>query len=143
LKAIVSENLAAEDSNSPQETVLGMEVEIPYIPASQRKVTQVVDDSIVVVGQARQKKRKRAKITPGGIEPSVSAEASKLKEAGERGVVANNESTSNEEPFDFSAVPNILDDNPNLEDTKKKRKQKKQKTSRWFRSDIAISPVLM
>ncbi|TFK38973.1 ribonuclease H-like domain-containing protein, partial [Crucibulum laeve] len=39
----------------------GMQIEIPYVPASQRQTARTAEekDTIVVVGQARQKKRKR------------------------------------------------------------------------------------
>lgn len=99
---------------------------MPYIPASQRNITQVIDDSIVVVGQARQKKRKRAQAMAAGTNASVEAS----NEVGRKEAIPDDESATIEQPFDFSAVPNILDDNPNTEDSKKKRKQKKQKTGK-------------
>jgi len=104
-------------------------VEIPYVAASQRPTKQVKDeerDTIVIVGQPRQK-RKRIKVQQqqddagrpnelvADAVPSSSALPSKKEEA---------------EPFDFSAVPNILDDNPDLQDSnRKKKRQKKQNKS--------------
>ncbi|RDB15305.1 Exosome complex exonuclease rrp6 [Hypsizygus marmoreus] len=113
-----------------------MQVEMPYVPAAQRRTTQVVEDSIVVVGQARQKKRKRTKSAPEGVEPSLSAEGSGPKKTRQQG------NGSKDEPgtFDFSAVPNILDDNPNTEDSKKKKRQKKQKNGGMFYGDFPAPP---
>jgi exosome complex exonuclease RRP6 len=93
----------------------GMQDENPYLPESQRKTTKILNDSIVVVGHAKQRKRKRAK-TAVNTESRPLAEGS-LQEMGEP------------EPFDFSAVPNILDDIPNAEDSllRKKKKQKQNK----------------
>lgn len=63
--------------------------EVPFIPASQRAKTEVVvDDTIVVVGQAKRKKRKRAPgEKPAGASVAVQAEE-----------------------FDYTSVSNILDD---------------------------------
>ena len=114
----------------------GMQVEIPYVAASQRPTKQVKDeerDTIVVVGQARQK-RKRVKAQPhrrqeddagrpnepaSDAVPSSSALPTKKEEA---------------EPFDFSAVPNILDDIPDLQDSNRKKRQKKQNKGLSFPS---------
>ena len=117
---------AVEEDTSSQGPVLGMEVEIPFVPASQRKTTQVIEDSIVVVGQVRQKKRKRTKVHDG-------VGGSNGKKAREEQLDGNDQSNeANEQaPFDFLVVPNILDDNPNLEETitKKKKKEKQKGTS--------------
>jgi hypothetical protein len=67
-----------------EESASGMQIEIPYVPESQRKTTKVVEDSIVVVGQARQKKRKRTR-TAVDADLVSSAEGSQLK-TGEGGV---------------------------------------------------------
>lgn len=122
----MKDGIEAVEFNVAEDATLGMEVEMPYIPASQRNITQVVDDSIVVVGQARQKKRKRAQAMAAGTNASVEAS----NEVGRKEAIPDDESATIEQPFDFSALPNILDDNPNIEDSKKKRKQKKQKTGK-------------
>jgi len=105
--------------------MLGMQVEIPFVPAARRKPAEMVEDSIVVVGQARQKKRKRAvkTIHEGPLSSRSSADVAgrDIHQAKNSGPDAL------EESFDFSGVSNILDDNPDLEDTKKPKKQKKQK----------------
>ena len=98
-----------------------MDVEIPFIPAPQRsmKVLNEEQDTIVLVGQARQK-RKHPKASPGGVEATSGKKIT-------NGVGMKDEER---EAFDFSAVPNILDDNPNLGDatkTKKKRERKEKK----------------
>lgn len=113
------------------DTMSGMQVEIPYVPASQRTRTEAVEDSIVVVGQARQKKRKRTKVATDTVEVAPSAEGSATKKARSSrdkeltGHEDGKGAVSGLEPFDFSAVPNILDDNPNIEDGKKKQRKTK------------------
>ncbi|KAJ7123058.1 ribonuclease H-like domain-containing protein [Mycena epipterygia] len=121
----------------------GMQVEVPYVPATQRttKIVEVVDDSIVVVGQARQKKRKRVKADTGGDGdgdgadgPASPKKAMKKEKRDAEGDEA--------EAFDFSAVPNILDDVPNGEDMriKKKKKQKQAKDNKPFYGDFPAPP---
>ncbi len=108
-----SSSQAKDEAPKEIDEVSGMQVEIPYVPASQRPTRQVIQDekdSIVVVGQARQK-RKRKK--------------------GEQNVEKGGAMTA-EGPFDFSSVPNILDTNPNGEDevndenSQRKRLKKKK-----------------
>jgi exosome complex exonuclease RRP6 len=104
--------------------MLGMEVEIPFVPASRRQPVQALEDSIVVVGQVRQRKRKKVAKLPqsGSAQSRSSADGTSEK-------VEQTEDPENEaESFNFAAVPNILDDNPSPEDVKKPKRQKKQKT---------------
>ncbi|CAK5284338.1 unnamed protein product [Mycena citricolor] len=96
------------DPEPVADPALGMQVEMPYVPPAQRAIRPVVDESIVVVGQARQKKRKRTKTETGGQPDTV-------------------EKTEPQEEFDFSAVPNILDDVPNDQDMRVKKKKKGDK----------------
>ncbi|KAJ6544046.1 hypothetical protein B0H19DRAFT_1169443 [Mycena capillaripes] len=121
----------------------GMQVEVPYVPAAQRttkQVIEVVDDSIVVVGQARQKKRKRSK-TDTGVDGDPSTEDSTTAK---KATKKEKRDTSGEEAeaFDFSAVPNILDDVPNREDmrVKKKKKQKQGGKDKQFYGDFPAPP---
>ncbi|KAJ7047939.1 hypothetical protein C8F04DRAFT_1023035 [Mycena alexandri] len=124
----------------------GMQVEVPYVPAAQRttkQVVEVVDDSIVVVGQARQKKRKRAKTddaqgaTPSEEESGNTKKASK-KEKRQREAEG---SQGEAEAFDFASVPNILDDVPNGEDMRvKKKKKQKQVKDKPFYGDFPAPP---
>jgi len=94
-----------EDLSNAQE-------EIPYVPASQRPTRQEETDTIVVVGQVHKKRKRKA----------------------ERTVASDQDVTSSakpEETFDFSSVPNILDDDPEAgkeegEETGKKRKRQKK-----------------
>lgn len=108
-----------------------MEVEIPFIPPSQRstKVLNEEQDAIVVVGQARQK-RKRPKASPDGVEATSGFAGERIKKTKVRDGVE--EKDEDGEAFDFSAVPNILDDNPNLDDVKKKQEKKVKKGERLF-----------
>jgi exosome complex exonuclease RRP6 len=76
--------------------------EIPFVPASLRQApkTEVIEDSIIIVGR-RQKKRKRTKIAGvGGEDNSEKSSTSVVMTKAESDVV----------PFDFANAPNILDD---------------------------------
>ncbi|KAF9068629.1 ribonuclease H-like domain-containing protein [Rhodocollybia butyracea] len=87
------------------------QVEIPFVPAAQRSIKTSVsstpDDAIVIVGQSKQKKRKRAK------DPANSGEKRENQEA-------------NAAPFDFASAPNILDAVPAPEQSHIPRKKPKQ-----------------
>ncbi|KII90883.1 hypothetical protein PLICRDRAFT_39491 [Plicaturopsis crispa FD-325 SS-3] len=101
----------AAEAPSPDDTTMedasSGHVEMPFVPATQRKKAEVIDDSIVVVGQARAAKRKRTKSRVQDEKtPTEDAEA--------------------EEVFDYSAVPNILDDAPPPEAAQRKKKKQKQ-----------------
>jgi exosome complex exonuclease RRP6 len=93
-------------------------------------------DTIVVVGQARQK-RKRTKAQPqNGAEKSNEPTADEAPSSSAHLKKEAEESNALEpESFDFSAVHNILDDNPDLEDgNRKKKRQKQQKKGLSFLS---------
>lgn len=135
------------NEKSTSEAALGMQVEIPYVAASKRKKAEMVEDSIVVVGQARQKKRKRPKISKdtagAGAEGSIEGSATKKSKSGK-----SQESSGEDvqEPFDFSAVPNILDNNPDSEETKRRRQRKQKKGmifSSFRPSAVASSDILL
>jgi exosome complex exonuclease RRP6 len=100
-------------------TVSGM-IEIPYVPASQRRLQVIEEDSIVVVGQPRPKKRKRPKAAVLESEPT-SKEGSV-----DRSSANKDKAQQILEPFDYSTVPNILDDAPGPE-TEPEMKRKKRK----------------
>lgn len=92
------------------------QVEIPFIPTDHRqpRLAPVSDDTIVVVGQARQKKRKRNTTTVLGKTPT-----------------GDQDDTGEDEVFDYATVPNLLDDLPPASeelDTRKKKKQKAKGT---------------
>ncbi|KAJ6465107.1 ribonuclease H-like domain-containing protein [Mycena vitilis] len=136
----VVDSVAIADSadSIPGEPAHGMQVEVPYVPAAQRttkQVVEVVDDSIVVVGQARQKKRKRAKVDTGvDGEPDGGSNKATKKEK-------HNTPSGDAEVFDFGAVPNILDDVPNGEDMRiKKKKKQKQVKDKPFYGDFPAPP---
>ncbi|KAG2131815.1 ribonuclease H-like domain-containing protein [Suillus clintonianus] len=102
-------------AEAPDETTILGQVEIPFIPPDQRhRLAPVSDDTIVVVGQARQKKRKRIKSTVLG-KPQT----------------GDQDDTGEDEAFDYATVPNLLDDVPPAPeelDTRKKKKQKAKGT---------------
>ncbi|KAJ3805248.1 hypothetical protein F5876DRAFT_91581 [Lentinula aff. lateritia] len=104
----------AEDEGSLRSTA---QAEIPFIPSAQRtnnanNTTTLVEDTIVVVGQARQKKRKRVKIVPNPGEDNP--------KEGEGDTV----------PFDFASAPNILDAALSIEQSSIPRKKVKQAKGR-------------
>ncbi|KAF8652850.1 hypothetical protein AX16_004125 [Volvariella volvacea WC 439] len=141
------------------------QIEVPFIPSSQRKTKREVveDDSIVVVGQPKQKKRKRAKLPIselGGVSTLATAAGELIggTEEGDNGVNGDtgdaNEGSgkssgaaSGDEPaFDFAQVPNILDGNPGLEAEEedarksKKKKQNKDRGTGHFYGDFPAPP---
>ncbi|KAJ7499560.1 hypothetical protein FB451DRAFT_1073819 [Mycena latifolia] len=151
MPVVVSDATASTQPAADAEPAHGMQVEVPYVPAAQRttKIVEVVDDSIVVVGQARQKKRKRVKADAGADgdgEADADGDALSLKKAtkkGKRAAKAEGEGAgdSEGEAFDFSAVPNILDDVPNGEDMRvKKKKKQKQAKDKPFYGDFPAPP---
>ncbi|KAJ4482464.1 ribonuclease H-like domain-containing protein [Lentinula aciculospora] len=93
-----------------------IQAEMPFIPSAQRGIntsaTAPVEDSIVVVGQARQKKRKRVK--------TISSS--------DQGITK--ESDVDMVPFDFASTTNILDATPSTEQTAIPRKKAKQAKAR-------------
>ena len=135
----IAQHASVIDNASMHDQVLGMAVEIPFVPASQRNTTQPVEDSIVMVGQSRQKKRKRTKPILDAADLSCVPKSSNVKLKPSDNEIA----TDNEEPFDFSAVPNILDNNPDVESSalKKKRKHKSGKSvnqGAWYSSTLFL-----
>lgn len=116
-----------------------MQIEIPYVSASQRPTKQAIqeqNDTIVVVGQARQKRKRRAE-KHGDLAadtPSTDKNEKSMSENRQSGT------TEHQEPFDFSSIPNILDDGHDtgngteeLSD-KRRKKQKKGLCQDYFRT---------
>ena len=134
---MVSATTATADSTTDDQLArLTEQIEIPYVPATQRQRTNIVDDSIVVVGQARQKKRKRAKASSApDVDPEVTMDAESLAETSQtRGLKQrkgrNKDTDTNpQEPFDYSVVPNILDDVPTPESEGNSRKKKRNRNN--------------
>jgi exosome complex exonuclease RRP6 len=124
---------ATEDvvTSTTETAVDGAMAEIPFVPAALRQTVraEVVDDTIVVVGQ-RQKKRKRSKKAEktdlGGVEtPSTPTEDTR---AGPEEIV----------PFDFASAPNILDDAPsefNEQEGRGGKRRRSKKRSGGFSFD--------
>lgn len=94
-----------------------------------------MDDSIVIVGQARQKKRKRTKQAEDVLADGEDQGQGQNHESGslprkKRSVGSQDEGEdAAPEPYDFSSAPNILDDAPEREkaDVKTRRKTTKEK----------------
>ena len=125
---------------STTETAIdGAMAEIPFVPAALRQTVkaEVVDDTIVVVGQ-RQKKRKRSKKgeetdldnveTPSAPTAVTKAEPEEIA------------------PFDFASAPNILDDAPSelneQEGGRAGKRRRSKKRSGGFSLD-SFSPYLI
>jgi exosome complex exonuclease RRP6 len=109
--------------------------EIPFVPAALRETVkaEVVDDTIVVVGQ-RQKKRKRSKKAEktdlGGVErPSTPTEDTR---AGPEEIV----------PFDFASAPNILDDAPSEFNEQEGGRDGKRRRSKRRSGGFSFDPSL-
>ncbi|KAF8975376.1 hypothetical protein BDQ17DRAFT_1441539 [Cyathus striatus] len=123
-----------EEATMQLDPALGMQVEVPFVPSAQRKVTKVEEtDTIVVVGQARQKKRKRVKekeasSTPADGDGEETGASSPLKKE-DKSKAQSDEEEVEQPAFDFSSAPNLLDDNPNAEgDQGRKKRQRKAGT---------------
>lgn len=115
-----------------------MQAEIPFIPAPQRQPREPIEDTLVVVGQARQKKRKR--VAPTDPDDGTSGtEVTSSKKSKSR----DDENASQDpEPFDFSSVPNVLDQVPAIHgDNKVKKKGKQRKgDASYFYGDFPAPP---
>lgn len=116
-----------------------MQVEVPFVPAAARrpKVLETrTEGAIVVVGQTRSKKRKRKDKTvaeqgesKGATAAGTEDRAVSMSEAqGEKEEPAAEIASDEQEDFDLSAVPNILDDDPDNEAQERRTKQKRLKT---------------
>ncbi|KAK0437138.1 ribonuclease H-like domain-containing protein [Desarmillaria tabescens] len=122
-----------------EDGIVEMQAEIPFIPASQRQPREQIEDTLVVVGQARQKKRKRA--APADTDDGTTgteATSSKKSKSGE-----GESAVQDPEPFDFSSVPNVLDQVPEIHGdnkVKKKGKQKKAGGASYFYGDFPAPP---
>lgn len=112
-----------------------------YVPPAQRQPIDVIDDSIVVVGQARQKKRKRVKLSAQDADPQGTATSEAVSSAewierngSSKRLKRRQHSDANDslEPFDYSKVPNILDDVPIPEQDHGRKRKKKQKQGTPF-----------
>lgn len=121
MSSYVSKTVASkEEVEKDVEEETGMQVEIPFVPAAQRQAASVIEekerDTIVVVGKPKTKKRKRTKSTTASSSQVLDKE-----------IVAE-DGKEDEEDFDFASVPNVLDENPQVEAKKPvKKKQKKKK----------------
>lgn len=111
-----------------------MQVEIPFLPANQRQAKKEEEqDTIIVVGQARQKRKranKRAEDASSVTKDTV--DSSDVK----------SEATSSG-PFDFSTAPNILDDNPDEGDTEEAKRKKKRVKKATKGKRCSLPPMLI
>ncbi|GBE85266.1 Exosome complex exonuclease rrp6 [Sparassis crispa] len=120
LKLPITPQVDEESAVAEVEETSEMAVEIPFIPVSQRQpqpLREVLDHSIVVVGQSRTKKRKRDRGASG-----KEGEGAETPSANEEGK-ASAEGT----PFDYNAVSNILDDASDLEPEEQGARKKKHR----------------
>ncbi len=91
-----------------------------------KQAIQEQKDTIVVVGRARQKRKRRAE-KHGDLEADTSSTNKNEKSMSEN-KQAGPKTPEPQEPFDFSSIPNILDDDPdNDAEELSSRRRKKQK----------------
>ncbi|KAL0062975.1 exosome nuclease subunit [Marasmius tenuissimus] len=110
--------------------------EVPFVPTSQRvKNEPVEDNNIVVVGQARQKKRKRVKAAEPSGEPSNESDTRKRKKA--KSPAAGGVP---QQPFDFDSVPNVLDEPSPVEDPVPKKRGKTKAKDKSFTGNFPAPP---
>ncbi|KAI1789123.1 hypothetical protein LXA43DRAFT_1096686 [Ganoderma leucocontextum] len=89
--------------------------ELPFVPASQRKqAAESIDDTIVVVGQPKRKKRKRVAEKATDASDAVAGQGSSVKE-------------EEVEAFDYASASNILDDGSDHERADVRSAKKRQK----------------
>jgi exosome complex exonuclease RRP6 len=117
------------DTSITNAAIDGAMAEISFVPAPLRQTVkaEVVDDTIVVVGQ-RQKKRKRTKKAEMSETPSTPTEHVKAE-------------TEEVVPFDFTSAPNILDDVPSEPEdgnSGKRRRSKRRSGGFSFDSDFFL-----
>ncbi|KAJ3794444.1 hypothetical protein GGU11DRAFT_689806 [Lentinula aff. detonsa] len=122
-----SVSAGTQDDEDDETLPAAVQVEMPFVPSAQRAMNagnvQPGEDTIVMVGQARQKKRKRVK-------PVHNPGEGKSKE-----------SDGNTISFDFASAPNILDAAPAAEQTAVPRKKAKQTKGRGaFYGDFPAPP---
>ncbi|KIY69320.1 hypothetical protein CYLTODRAFT_372907 [Cylindrobasidium torrendii FP15055 ss-10] len=115
------------DASMQEDIALGMQVEVPFVPAAQRAHKEEVEDTIVVVGQGKQKKRKRE----DGPSSSVKVR---------RPSPSSNDEAPNE-PFDFSSAVNVLDAVPEAKPRPEKKTNKKDKKDKKGGSSAPRGPA--
>ncbi|KZT60275.1 hypothetical protein CALCODRAFT_523031 [Calocera cornea HHB12733] len=129
-------------SAAPAPTSAAATAEVPFVPKSARQAKEPEDDrnTIVVVGQKRNKKRKRELQLDDIV--AASASASPAPEQAGTDDLAEDEfpKTSTEDgAFDYAALPNLLDDDPATLG-KKIKKQKKNRSKGNFQSNDFKKP---
>ncbi|KAL4249292.1 Exosome complex exonuclease Rrp6-like protein [Abortiporus biennis] len=141
----VNSKVSAEkqQSSGSAEQPQAEQVEIPFVPVSQRQTKPVEtqqDDTIIVVGQtttARQKKRKRA----AGGKTSGREEGGSTPKAQTPTATSGNEDG---EAFDFNALPSVLDEGSDHEsstlDGGRKKKQKQKGQANYTYGDFRAPP---
>ncbi|KAJ3998803.1 ribonuclease H-like domain-containing protein [Lentinula boryana] len=123
-----SVSASTQDDEDDETLPAAVQEEMPFVPSAQRAMNagtnlQPGDDTIVMVGQARQKKRKRVRPVPNSGEGK------------------SKESDGNTISFDFASAPNILDAAPAAEQTAVPRKKAKQTKARGaFYGDFPAPP---
>lgn len=130
LNAGVDENSSAMPEPSDIPSGPAGQIEIPFVPAHQRRTLanpqnyELKDDTIVVVGQAGTRQRKRKRDKARGV-ASVSQTKSGTS-------TSTGDHDQEEEEFDYSSVPNLLDNESkhgdargvHEEDERRKKKQR-------------------
>lgn len=117
------------------------QIEIPFVPPAKRmNIVAEVEDSIVMVGQQKQKKRKRVKQatdgqTEGGTGEAAASDLSREKGKGKSKAGRESEAIV---PFDFASAPNMLD-TPESAATPKPLQKRAKKGELQYSSVLFIS----
>jgi exosome complex exonuclease RRP6 len=124
-EARVTKTQNESETENDMVNALGMQVEVPFVPAGERKpkaLDEYEKDTIVVVGKKRTKKRKRAVGRGVSSERGASQSSSTLANGEDVNTGAqpqkgreemasddSNDISPGQDGFDVAAVPNILD----------------------------------
>ncbi|KZO96978.1 hypothetical protein CALVIDRAFT_563610 [Calocera viscosa TUFC12733] len=132
-----------ETKSAPEIVTAAATAEVPFVPKSARQTKEAQDDrnTIVVVGQKGNKKRKRELQLDDIVAASTSA-APAAETAGPDDLAEDQfpKTSAEDGAFDYSALPNLLDDDPATLGKKKSKKQRKNKSKASFQSSDFKKP---
>ncbi|KAL0578562.1 exosome nuclease subunit [Marasmius crinis-equi] len=145
--ATTSTNIVTEASTTTNDDLdndegvlpAAVQPEVPFVPSSQRIPNETMeDDSIVIVGQTKQKKRKRAKAAEANGEPSTESDTRRKKRV--KSPAPDGTDAVPQEAFDFDSVPNVLDEPPAAEDPRPKKRGKAKAKEKSFYGNFPAPP---
>jgi hypothetical protein len=130
VNAGIDQNNSAVPELSDTPSGLAGQIEIPFVPAHKRQTlanpqnNELKDDTIVVVGQAGTRQRKRKRDKARGVASALQSKSGASASTGDH--------DQEEEEFDYSSVPNLLDNESKRGDARgvheeEERRKKKQR----------------